>query len=98
MCLQLSFVHSTYLKVEDGVGGVRQLWQVVRVVAHLGVVVVEGADLGREVVQILDVVTKWLFASLVLGVHPYCTLGAQKVPGHFPAGLFCGWSRAPQRI
>ena len=43
--LQLSFVHSYYLKVEDGVGGVWQLWQVVRMVTHLGVVVVEGADL-----------------------------------------------------
>ena len=98
MFLQLSFVHLSYVKVEDGVGRVRQLWQVVRVVAHLGVVVVEGADLEREVVQILDVVTKWLFASLVLGVHSYCTLGAQKVPGHFPARLFCGSSQAPQRI
>ena len=45
MFLQLSFVHSSYLKVEDGVGGVGQLWQVVRMVTHLGVVVVEGADL-----------------------------------------------------
>ena len=37
-------------------------------VAHLGVVVVEGADLeGEVVVQILYVVTKWLFAS------PACT-------------------------
>ena len=68
-------------------------------VTHLGVVVVEGADLeGEVVVQILYVVTKWLFASLVLGVHSYCTLGAQKVPGHFPARLFCGSSQAPQRI
>ena len=39
----------SYFKVEDGVGGAWQLGQVVSVVAHLGVVVVEGADLGIEV-------------------------------------------------
>ena len=37
----------SYLKVEDGVGGVGQLGQVVGVVAHLRVVVVERTNLKQ---------------------------------------------------